>query len=686
MPNETSDRPSPFAGLANVLAESRLSGAAASANLLNREQFRLQDRSRRAAQTNETATPSSAAAAPQPAAAPAPGVPAPAATTSFAALAAMRKVSALTSQRTFAARSISTQQPARAGTGLGGLSKSAQQPAADDGPSLEDLVAQDDVAPTPSSASGNRMFGRAARSTATSEPPKKQKLVYTDEQNEIIHCNDKLIVVDAFAGCAKTTTAIGYADHHKSKRMVYLCLNTANAEEARSRFGPNVTPLTTHQVAFQATRPDRNRLTQEWRPLLLMDQLKLNNSRLAMLTMKTLANFFNSSDVEISEKHAEPLREAHDLGDADVMNAVSYARLAWKRMSDPGDSMKYPHDFYLKQFALKAPRLDYDTIIFDEAQDANPVTLQIIKGQKHAGLLCIGDRHQSIYQFRGSVNAMETLALGATHFHLSQTFRFGPKVAEVANTILSELKGETKPIRGMGQDGAWNPNRNTVLSRTNAELFRMAAPLRGEGVHWVGGKEDKFGNWIDGCNNYKLEAIVDAYHLYARERHLIQNQLVKSKFASWDEYVNYAEAASDGEARVVVKVVEEFSHEIPDLVADIKKNAVRDSKDADLTLTTVHRSKGLEWDSVQISDDFEVLEETEAKLASHANAVIPVQDINLLYVGVTRAKTALKLNTETQDWLTKLPEHRARREAAKIRLQADLNRVMEQRRAMQAAG
>lgn len=524
--------------------------------------------------------------------------------------------------------------------------------------------------------SGGSGFSTNARPAAAPE----KKLIYTEEQNRIIHCEDRLIVADAFAGCAKTTTAIAYARHRPHTKMLYICLNKANQLEAEKRFPANVDCLTTHALAYRAIRPDRTRVEYSWRPMLLMDQLRVPNARMANNVMRVLGTFFASTDAEIGEQHVQELAEERDLNSFDADQSVALAAMAWKRMNTAGDSMKFPPDAYLKMFALRAPQLtQYKTIICDEWQDANPVTAQIVAAQKHTKLVCIGDRHQSIYQFRGSINAMEKFSLGATKFHLSQTFRFGPKIADLANLVLSEFKGETVPIRGMGRDGVWKGDRITTLSRTNAELFRLAAPRRGEGVHWVGGYENqKTGEWVDGCHGYRLEAIEDAYNLYARNRSAIKNEMVRTKFATWDDFVKYGKDGGDSEVKIVVKIVEEHQHDIPELVSDIKSNAVRTTEAADLTLTTGHKAKGLEWDYVRISDDFEVFAEAEEKRAQFSGEPIDEQSINLAYVSFTRAKLALQPNKETVEWLQKLPEHRKNRDASAARHEADMARLRAQ--------
>lgn len=674
----TSSPPNPFAALARGLVSAKLASDAVASNLAARTVTR---RVPAPAATAAPAAPPHAAQAgagsggfaalaaarkgPKPVDVPsssqAPAAPSSSSATSagFAALAGVRRTS-----KPAAAR------PAPARTG--GPEAVAAAPAAPAAPkknrfpvagSAEDLAQVQDI--DPADLCGDHVPSEASVPGAPASRATGKTITYSDEQMKVIECNDRLIVVDAFAGCAKTTTAVGYANHRPRERILYLCLNKANADEAQARFGANVTAATTHSVAWRAMKPSKERITTRWKPMLLMDLLRLRSAREGMHVMRTLNDFFNSADAELSEKHASQVAFEQDLSSSEITTAVAHASMAWKRMRDPADKMLMPHDAYLKMFALKSPELPYDTIIFDEAQDANPVTLQIVRGQTRPKVLCIGDRHQAIYQFRGSVNAMEKLAVGATHLHLSRTWRFGPRVADFANTLLRELKDETVPIQGMGEDGPWTPTTVTTLSRTNAELFRLAAPIRGEGVHWVGG-----------VDNYNLDLVLDAYHLFARERSQIKDPLMQRKFSSWDEYTTYAEDAQDGEARVMVKVINEFAHDVPGLVDDIRQNAVADSKDAAITLTTAHKSKGLEWDYVRISDDFEVLVGAEEALKGHPPGDVPIQDINLLYVAATRARRAVDLNSETKQWLEDLPTHRANRQAARTRLQAELNQQL----------
>ncbi len=522
--------------------------------------------------------------------------------------------------------------------------------------------------PRPGSRSRFSLAPSTAASTVADAAPQgcgaARGIDYTPEQTEIIKDRSPILVANAFAGTGKTTTAVGYAAARPDARILYMAFNKAIQTEAQSRFGRNTRCQTTHSLAYQAIgRHYANRISRSWRALTVGKEAGLGTWHLAALTHSTLNKFFQSCDSQIGPGHAEAARDQYNCEDSDLAIALAAARTLWTRMQDRDDHVSIPDDAYLKMWALSHPRLDYDFIIFDEAQDSNPVTAQVVREQTHATLLYIGDRHQSIYGFRGACNAMDDFGPRATHRHLSHTWRFGPSTAGYANLLLGELKGEKVPLVGLGRDEPFDPAACiTKLSRTNAQLFKDAALVRGHGIHWVGGIE-----------SYQVNRVLDAYALFMRARDQIRDPFLRN-FASWGEMRAYTEETKDSETRILADLIDEYKHETPDLVAQMRSNAVPDARDAQMILTTAHKAKGLDWDYVQIADDFEVLNEAEASLRNDPEAPLNEQEINLLYVAVTRARKAVQLNTETQQWIQSLPEHRNERDLARQRLELQSRR------------
>ena len=92
-----------------------------------------------------------------------------------------------------------------------------------------------------------------------------------------------------------------------------------------------------------------------------------------------------------------------------------------------------------------------------------------------------------------------------------------------------------------------------------------------------------------------------------------------------------AEASDDPEMLRALKVIEAY----PNLdvhLAQLKMQVANAEATADIVVTTAHRSKGLEWPTVYLLDDF--MDIHDPKMSVAARSI----EINLLYVASTRAR------------------------------------------------
>jgi superfamily I DNA/RNA helicase len=292
------------------------------------------------------------------------------------------------------------------------------------------------------------------------------------------------------------------------------------------------------------------------------------------------------------------------------------------------------HDGYLKLYQLEAEPLPYDVVLFDECQDSNPVTTDIVIKQAHALRVLVGDPHQQIYSFRGAVNAFDRVDSDQTYY-LTGSFRFGQNFSNVANILLSEYKGESNDLQGLGEEGELekiDPDiPHAVLSRTNAGLFDEAADL------WVGKKL----GFLGGIGGYRFSMIQDVYELSEGNKSSIRSSYIK-KFDDLDDLDEYADDMQDAEMMSLVKTVQKYGREIPRLIKAIESHTVSQLKTADVLLATTHKAKGFEFRRVKLKDDFTDFfgEKNKRKMPE----MIPRDEINLYYVAVTRAKMRLQLN------------------------------------------
>lgn len=458
-------------------------------------------------------------------------------------------------------------------------------------------------------------------------------ITFTAEQQSPIDSNGKTIRINALAGTGKTTVLVGYTVKRPTMRVLNLCFNSSVQKEAEIRFPKNVESRTTHSMAYRAVGHSyKAKLMNNLRIQDIQRALGLGpqDYRLADQVQKLITEYTCSSVATLAEVLST-------LGPKPHPDVLLAAERIWGIMCDPADlTVGQVHDGYLKLFQVTSPSFDqFDLILFDEAQDANPVTADIIFRQKKQ-LVLVGDKHQSIYQFRKSVNAMKNVPRSNIEdFYLTQSWRFGSAISDVANRLLA-MKGEKVFLQGLGPTsyvGEVNRReRHTVLSRTNSGLFREAIRDKSASLFFVGGIE-----------GYRFEQIEDAFHLSKGQVSRIKTRHLR-EFETFANMSAFAEETDDPESKMLINIVEKYSDRIPSLLSSVRARAVSHVDQANIILTTAHKSKGLEWSNVILADDFpshEDLMETkeESPLAFEA-------EINLLYVASTRAKRHLQLPEE----------------------------------------
>ncbi|AHX01109.1 hypothetical protein M316_0044 [Nitrincola phage 1M3-16] len=141
----------------------------------------------------------------------------------------------------------------------------------------------------------------------------------------------------------------------------------------------------------------------------------------------------------------------------------------WADKINPHTDVLVGFDGVLKLWQLSQPKLNYDIIYVDEAQDTNPCVLDIIQRQS-CKIIYVGDQYQSIYQFRGAVNAMEIIT--APSKTLTKSFRYGEKIAAAAKWIISgaiDVKGSEHIDSKVGEIDQSKPF--TKIYRLNSTLF-----------------------------------------------------------------------------------------------------------------------------------------------------------------------------------------------------------------------
>ena len=467
----------------------------------------------------------------------------------------------------------------------------------------------------------------------------------TDEQQSGVDLfrQGHSLAIQAGAGTGKTSTLVAIAKS-TTRNGTLVAFNRKIVDEASRKLPRNVTATTAHRLANQAVgKHYRHRMgktakrssSQQMARIMGIDPFAyriheanhvLQPSTMAGYVMKAIANFCNSADRVPGPEHLsfvpqidprdEDGERTFENNDALRVHLADAITIAWEDIQSENGSLRFTHDHYLKMWQLGyrgTPVIPGDFILFDEGQDASPVMLDIIQ-QQSKQVVFVGDSQQAIYEWRGAIDAMETVPADSTTF-LTNSFRFGQGIADVANRVLEQIEGAELRLVGRGQESVIGhaEDPDVILCRTNAGAIgeMLDAIEAGKRPALVGGAEDV--RWF-------AQSAQDLMEGKATEHPEL------SIFTSWEQVQTYVKADALGEELApLVKLVDRYGVEtiLAATASDVSE------EDADVVVCTAHKSKGCEWDTVALAGDWFPLDRFNAG------------EYRLLYVAVTRARKHL---------------------------------------------
>lgn len=486
----------------------------------------------------------------------------------------------------------------------------------------------------------------------------------TFEMNNIIDAvlAGKNIKGFAYAGAGKSTLLRAIEKYYPNKKGLYICYNKSLEQEARRFFqGSHVHIYTSHSYALNSfDKEHKFNFIEKVKTKLSVEHLKNHTSidfsesnvinlelekTFNSLIVGTINNFFSSASKELKEIHLSKgvLSKIDTLIKKKIIKAgerPSYYELIVKHCGElarkslnPESDCPTTHDGYMKHWQLSEPVIDYDYIMFDEAQDSNPVLLSVILKQSCQQIF-VGDKYQSIYQFRGGVNAMDIIPYVA--MPLSRSFRYGQSIADLAAKILHksdpniEIKGlgfDTKIIKGSEYTGS--NEKLLYVSQTNINSLDVLIECYRNNVPAIllGGKSENFlGKLIS----------IQAIH--------------QGQDCEWSNYRKYKtiedlkKSINEKDVQYIIGLLEEEPEKANDLRLALEWSLDILPSQSVIDLATAHQCKGLEYDHIMLADDYRGVIN-----AFSIGKPLTEEELNLIYVAVTRAKKTLIIPDELYD-------------------------------------
>lgn len=488
-----------------------------------------------------------------------------------------------------------------------------------------------------------------------------KEMILTEEQKAILATNTD-IAVNAVAGSGKTSTMIEYAaSRPPGSRILYLAFNKSVKLEAVRKFAArglnNVTVETAHSLAYRYIMRGNKYIlsSQGYKTHQIAEVLSLTGDG-ARHTEFILANHISKFITYFCNSDKAKVQDLNYLDTVKEANAKKFVH-AFYRVIEEGTrhflakmdkaEIEITHDFYLKKFQLSAPVLPYDYILFDEGQDASAAMLDVFLKQPAIKVI-VGDTHQQIYGWRYAINSLSKTPFDT--LNLSTSFRFPADIAALAMGVLSmkDKLGTTNPIPISGKGKTTKTVTKATIGRTNLGLLLNA-------INYITDNRKVKHIYFEGnIHSYTYAdegaSLYDVLSLYNGSRDRIRDKLIGS-MNTMDELEEYIESTEDAQLGMMMEIVNEYGNEIPRILKNLKDlhTGDEDRSKAEMIFSTVHRAKGMEYDTVHLVNDFiseqkldRAIKEAAAEKQTPDKSKLN-EEINLLYVAVTRTRHKLYL-------------------------------------------
>lgn len=468
-------------------------------------------------------------------------------------------------------------------------------------------------------------------------PSKYQKAIY-----EWVKSGEGDGVIDAVAGSGKSTTLLEISKLVHGT-VVFLAFNSHNAKALQTKVGQGADCKTIHSLGYGAVsrwvKPARVNVQEyKYRDIAAtMFEDKKEATDFAGLCDKTRSTLTNATDVDavwemIGHYGLDDITPAMI---ASLPIALQTGRtLAKQGCIDYTDMLWIPHVENLRPYR-------YQWVLVDEAQDLSAAQLALVMKARDLGgrMVFVGDPFQSIYGFAGadcdSFQNIKNL-VKPTELPLSICYRCPSSHIELAKRIVPHIEARPGAPEGViahipeAKLGENVREGDLVLCRLTAplikeciKLIRQRKPARvrgrdiGKNLTSIVKKAAKANRGVFNEEALERYAAGQREKLMRRKNSESALEALEDKVmglqACWEEFGNGS--------------VQNFCDEIENLFSDGR---------ASVTLSTVHRAKGLEEKRV-----FIVKPEKLPLTWKGQQDWEFTQEMNLKYVAYTRATEEL---------------------------------------------
>lgn len=466
---------------------------------------------------------------------------------------------------------------------------------------------------------------------------------------DYVPTSNKSLQIEAVAGSGKSTTIKWLMLQYQAESLA-LAFNNSIATDLKASVPAWVTASTCHSSGYSQMKEKFGyvRVVQDKSFFIMRDLYpKLYNAdkaskeknevysrvrntrRLISLLKMTLMN-------PSSEQNLMALVDAYTIDmDDKIMDVFESIPHIMKAMLDQVNAVDFD-DMMWMPVVLNLDMKKYPVVYVDECQDLNNLMIEYVKRLNGGRVISVGDRRQAIYGFSGANTNSIDILKGTFNSHelpLDICYRCGSDIVQYAQRIVPHIKpwdGAGQGIVTEGEDIYSHPDGSMILCRRNAPLIRPCLQLIKQGRKAiVKGKNigEQLVEMIKKCKSESSASVVDEVREATEKK--IGNLLNRKT-------VNTSAIEQLQDSLDVIEVIAEDCSTRNEI--ENKINIIFSESTKGITLSSIHKAKGLEADEVSIIDYNNVRMKRDGMTEEMLS-----QEANLEYVAITRAKKKLNL-------------------------------------------
>lgn len=402
--------------------------------------------------------------------------------------------------------------------------------------------------------------------------------------NNYLFTENDILAIKSVAGSGKTTTLLNIAKKHTDKKILYIAFNKSLIDDIKYKIKQqninNIEPFTFDSLLYRIfiSKKGYDPTIINLRPQFInkiIPYLDGKSYKVREYYCRNFLNFCNNVNYNNIREFCE-----NYLGDRKPLMELMWQKanqdelITFETIRKQAYINRWFNDFIDTTFNL---------IMIDETQDFDMIMLKMLLNDTRIPKIFVGDPKQSIYDFRGCINAFNHLPKEALIIEFYSTFRIGNPACEEIRSKFNDCWMISKSNNKTDFVSTFDNEKYVYLFRTWRVLLQTA---------------EKINNiWI-----YNFDKkMIEIRNLHRRLQNRSNLEEDDDKFE--DDLPKFLKSIS--------------IYQLEELINNISKNIVC-LEDSLVQFYTTHSYKGMESNNIRLANDF------------------TSKDKNLYYVALTR--------------------------------------------------